>query len=126
MRNLFLIMMVAGLCGCSIVGNLDEISTLQGYSKEKDGQNQDIKTVNDHYDALTRAIADGKINQYKDAVSFEHAFGEPLLKKDLKDGQERWLYRYAIYRLAKDKVYVYLDAQARVIKWEKASCPKFF
>ena len=83
------------------------------YSREKDDQHRLVKSINDHYDALTKVIAQGHISDYKDEASFVHSFGDPILKKDLSDGGQRWLYRYAIYRFAKDKVYVYFDRNGK-------------
>jgi len=65
------------------------------------------------------------MSDYKDEEDFVHFFGEPILKKDLKDGS-RWLYRYAIFRLAKDKVYLYFDRDGTLIKWEKLPCSLSF
>ncbi len=122
----YLLLVLLGLSGCTIISNLDEISTLRDYSREKEGQHHLVKSINDHYDVLTKVIAKGHISEYKDEASFVYSFGEPILKKDLSDGGQRWLYRYAIYKFAKDKVYVYFDRDGRMIKWEKLSCPKFF
>ena len=119
-------MLLVALSGCAILSNLDEITTLSGYSREKDNQHRLVKSVKDHYDALVKAIEQGHISDYKDIVTFTHSFGEPLLKKKMADGTERWLYRYAIYRLAKDKVYVYFDSQGHQVKWERLPCPKLF
>jgi hypothetical protein len=96
------------------------------YSREKDGQHAQVKSINNHYDALTRVIAQGHLSDYKDTSSFLHSFGAPILKKEMSDGTERWLYRYAIYKFAKDKVYVYFDRNGKQVKWEKESCPKLF
>jgi len=122
----YLLVLLLSLSGCSILFNLDEIFTLGDYSREKDGQHRLVKTINAHYDALTKAIDQGKISGYNDEASFVHSFGEPILKKDLSGGRQRWLYRYAIYRFAKDKVYVYFDSGGKMIKWEKLPCSKFF
>ncbi len=122
----YLVLTCLCLSGCAILGNLDEVFILQGYSNEKDAQHRLVKSINGHYDDLSKVIDKGTINDYKDEGSFVKAFGAPILKKDLSDGSQRWLYRYAIYRLAKDKVYVYFDHNGKMIKWEKLPCPKFF
>jgi hypothetical protein len=122
----FLLVMLLGLSGCAILDNLDEISMLGDYSREKDNQHRLVQSINDHYDALSKVIAEGHIGNYKDESSFVHSFGDPILKKDWNDGGQRWLYRYAIYRFAKDKVYVYFDRNGKMVKWEKLSCPKLF
>ena len=132
-----MLLVLLGSSGCTILENLDEISTLGDYSREKDTQHRMVKTINDHYDALSQAkmpncsdfeklgYCEGP-NNYPDEASFVRSFGEPLLKKDLSDGTQRWLYRHAIYRLSKDKVYVYFDRDGKMIKWERLPCPKFF
>ena len=114
------------LSGCAALNNMDELTQLGKYSREKDSQHRLVQAINEHYNALILVIAQKQISDYKDESSFLKYFGEPILKKDLKDGVQRWLYRYAIYRLAKDKVYVYFDRNGKMIKWEKLPCPKFF
>ena len=96
------------------------------YSREKDNQHRLVKSIDDHYDALVKVIVQGHISDYKDKASFVNSFGDPILKKDLGPRGERWLYRYAIYANAKDKVYVYFDRNGKQVRWEKVSCPKFF
>ena len=127
-RKIFSCLVFVFLClsGCTIVSNIDQITTLQGYSNEKEAQHRYVKGIKDHYDALARVIDQGHINDYKNQASFVHSFGEPILKKDLIDGTERWLYRYAIFRLAKDKVYVYFDHHGQIIRWERLLCSSFY
>lgn len=122
----YLLLVLLGLSGCTIIENLDELSAMGEYSREKDNQHHLVKSINDHYDALTKVIDQKAISGYKDKASFVSSFGEPILKRDLSNGGQRWLYRYAIYRFAKDKVYVYFDRDGKQVKWEKLPCPKFF
>ncbi len=119
----YLLVMLISLSGCTILGNLDEISTLNNYSKESEAQHRLVKSVNTHYEALSKAVDEKRISEYKDKEAVIRAFGEPLIKKDVK-GQERWLYRYAIDKSARDKVYLYFDAKGNLVKWEKLPCSK--
>ena len=105
---------------------MDELTVMGDYSREKDNQHRLVQSVDDHYDLLNMAIVQGHITEYKDKSSFQTSFGYPILKKDLGDGTERWLYRYAIYKFAKDKVYVYFDHRGKMIKWEKVPCSLSF
>lgn len=126
MRRIILyLLLMFGLSGCVIVGNLDEISTLKDYSAEKDQQHKSVKQIDDHYDDLAKAIDGGKINQYKNQDELVRDFGEPLLKKSWNGG-ERWLYRHAIFRLSKDKVYLYFNAQGQLTRWERLPCSLSF
>ena len=122
----YLLVVLLGFSGCTILDHLDEISTLGQYSREKDNQQRLVKSINDHYDALTKAIDQKTISEYKDEASFVNSFGDPILKKELSDGSQRWLYRYAVNTYAKDKVYVYFDHNGKQVRWEKVLCPKFF
>lgn len=122
----YLLTLLIGLSGCSILSNLQQISEVGDYSRAKDDQHRLVKSINDRYDTLLAVISQGKINGYKDETSFVHSFGQPILTKDLGDGTQRWLYRYAIFRLAKDKVYVYFDRDGREIKWERLPCSSFY
>jgi hypothetical protein len=122
----YLLMVLLGLCGCTILSKTDDLSVLGDYSREKDNQHRLVKSINDHYDALIKVIDQRTISDYKDEASFVYSFGEPILKKDLSDGGQRWLYRYAVFSLAKDKVYVYFDRTGKLVKWERIPCPSFF
>jgi hypothetical protein len=121
-----LLIVLVGLCGCHALGNLDQLSVLGQYARDNDDQHRLVKANDEHYDELKRVIAGGQIGHYKDRSSFIYAFGEPILKKDLPGGVQRWLYRYAIYWTAKDKVYVYFDRNGKMIKWERLPCPKLY
>ena len=55
----YILIMLLGFSGCTIISNLDEISTLSSYSREKDNQHRMVKTIDDHYDALAKVIAQG-------------------------------------------------------------------
>ena len=114
------------LSGCTALEHLDELSVMGDYSRERDNQDRLVKAINARYDALTQAMAQGKMGDYKDKSFFVYAFGEPILKKDMPDSSQQWLYRYAILSTARDKVYVYFDQHDHLIKWEKVPCPSFF
>ncbi|MDE1920132.1 MAG: hypothetical protein KGI24_01650 [Candidatus Omnitrophica bacterium] len=114
------------LSGCNVLNHLDELSVLGQYARESDDQQRLIRSNNEHYDKLVGVIKQGHIDAYKNEASFVYSFGRPILKKDLANGVQRWLYRYAIYKTAKDKVYVYFDRNGKMIKWERLPCPKLF
>lgn len=125
-NRLCLIMLPVFICGCSALDNLDGLATLGQVSRESDEQHKLVKATNDHYDALIKVLEQGHLGEIKDARSFENAFGEPVVKKDLGPGGQRWIYRYAIYRNAKDEVDVDFDKSGNVVKWERVPCQKFY
>ena len=122
----YLLTVLLSLSGCTIIAHNGELSALGDYSRDKDNQHRLVKSIDDHYDAMTKAIDQKAIGNYKDETSFVYSFWDPISKKDLSDGTQRWLYRYAIFRFAKDKVYVYFDRSGKMIKWEKIPCPSYF
>ena len=122
----YLVLTCLCLSGCHALSSLNELSTLGEYSREKDNQHRLVKSIDGHYDALIKAIDQRHISEYKDKSSFTSSFGDPILKKDLDDGTEQWLYRYAISQSAKDKVYVYFDRNGKMTRWERLRCPSFF
>ena len=122
----YFILSCSCLSGCIVLSKADDLAVLGDYSREKDNQHRLVKSINDHYDALIKVIDQKTISDYKDEASFVYSFGDPILKKDLSDGGQRWLYRYAIFKPGEDKVYVYFDRTGKLIKWEKISCPLFF
>ncbi|MBF0570438.1 MAG: hypothetical protein HQL12_01070 [Candidatus Omnitrophica bacterium] len=122
----YFLLILLCLSGCSAFENIDQISLLGQFSREQDNQHRLVKSINDHYDALTKIIAEGRISEYKNEASFVHSFGDPIIKKDLRDGTQQWLYRYAIYRTAKDEVNIYFDHDGKQVKWEKLTCQSFY
>jgi hypothetical protein len=125
-NDVIVVLMLLCLSGCAWFEHTDQLSVLGDYSRDKENQHRLVKSVNAHYDTLTRVIAQGHIREYKDKASWVTSFGAPILKKDLGHGVEQWLYRYAILSMAHDKVYAYFDNHDHLIKWEKVLCPSFF
>jgi len=121
-----MLVILLSVSGCAWLEHTDELSVLGDYSREKDNQHRLVKSIDEHYDALIRVIAQGHIGYYKDKASWVGSFGNPILKRDLGHGAEQWLYRYAILNTAHDKVYAYFDNHDHLIKWEKVPCPSFF
>ncbi len=104
---------------CSIMGNLEELLVLKGYSENKDTQHKLVKTVDQRYEEVKTAVMANAMTQYHDQRAVLAAFGQPILIKKFSGNQEQWLYRYTIPRKARDKVYLYFDAQHALTKWEK-------
>ncbi|MBF0511102.1 MAG: hypothetical protein HQL13_02105 [Candidatus Omnitrophica bacterium] len=121
MNIFYLLLLCLSFTSCQVLSSMDELNVLGGYSREKESQQRLVKFIDDNYDFLTRTIAQGLISGYKDEASWTRAFGDPVLKKDLPDGGQRWL-----YRSAKDKTYVYFDRKGQLMKWEKEPCPPLF
>ena len=121
-----LILLTGLICGCSALESMDGLATLGQVSRERDEQHKLVRAADDHYDALIKVLEQGHLGEIRDERSFENAFGEPVIKKDLAQGGQRWIYRHAIYRFAKDEVDVDFDKSGNVVKWERVPCQKFY
>ena len=122
LRILFFTMSLLAFNGCAIIDHLDELSMMGDFARDKDDQKKIIQRVKDNYDALVGAINAKQMNSYSNQIDIRNKFGEPIAIKDLKiDGkkQQQWLYRYALIREAKDKVYLYFDENGGLTKYEQ-------
>jgi hypothetical protein len=112
------------LCGCAklaLLPYMDQALMLEGFGKEKTAQQKIVENIDANYDKLSAAVASGAISKYKTEKHILADFGEPILiKTESVEGKElrRALYRKAIGRSAKDKIYLYYDNQGNLIKWE--------
>ena len=100
---------------------LDQALLLKDMGDEKDAQDKYVLNANAGFDKLLAAVQSGDIKKYKTREDITRAFGEPVLIKDITaDGQplKQCLYRYAIQSKAKQKVYLYFDAQGHLTRWE--------
>ncbi|MBI3602439.1 MAG: hypothetical protein HY209_06055 [Candidatus Omnitrophica bacterium] len=122
LKNLLMVTVCFGCCGCTILNHLDEISTLGDYSRDKDDQHKLVNGINARYDALVAAMKSGDIKKYPDQKAVRQAFGESILIKRIDDHgqpQEQWLYRHALPIKAQDKVYLYFNAQGKLLRYEQ-------
>jgi uncharacterized membrane protein YfhO len=108
--------------GCEFLGHMDELNMLGDYSRDKDNQSKAIKLINENYDALVKAITANEMSYFKNQSDISGRFGEPISIKQINVNgktQQQWLYRQAILKGAKDKVYLYFDDQGSLLKYEQ-------
>ena len=100
---------------------LDRALVLRSMDEEKDAQDKLVFDVNAGFDKLLAAVQSGDIKKYKTHKDIVSAFGPPVLTKDITaDGQaiKQCLYRYAIQSKSPKRIYLYFNAQERLIRWE--------
>ncbi len=122
MIKVFLFLMLLVCSGCSIIGHLDQLSTMGEFAREKSDEKKIIDQAKSNYDALVVAINTNQMNSYANQVDIRNKFGDPITIKDIEVNgkkQQQWMYRYALIREAKDKVYLYFDDQGKLIKHEQ-------
>ena len=119
------LLVFSGCVQVQMLPHLDEASTLQSFSAQKDEQHQYVREADVRFDKLLAAVQSGDINKkYNTKKDIVKAFGEPVLTKDIViDGlpSTYCLYRHAIGPKAKHKVYLYFNAQGQLTHWETIS-----
>lgn len=117
------------LSGCTqlqFLPYLDQALTLKEFGAEKASQHKMVNDINARYDQLAAAVSSGDISKFKTEEDIVKAYGPALLISDVDiDGKslKRSLYRYAVIRQAKDKIYLYYDNQGNLVKWESQPLP---
>ena len=107
------------LCSCTIIKHMDELSSMGDFARDKADQQREVDRVKVNFDELLNAIHNNQMKFYPDQLSIRSKFGLPITIKMVEDEGhvlEQWLYRYAIMKEAKDRVYVYFDENKKVVK----------
>ncbi|MDO8675761.1 MAG: hypothetical protein Q7K71_06585 [Candidatus Omnitrophota bacterium] len=118
---LLLVLFFSGCVQVQMLPHLDEALTLRSFSAQKDEQHQYVRDADARFDKLLAAVQSGDIKKYNTKKDIVRAFGEPVLTKDIViDGlpSTYGLYRHAIGSKAKQKVYLYFNAQGQLTYWE--------
>lgn len=129
MNLLILLVLGVSLMGCAQVKqvqNLDELLTLKEYSEEKGAQEKWIEEEAAKFDRILAAAQDGSIKSVATQPLILERFGDPVLKEHTEldnKSVERWLYRHPIQKLAFEKVYLFFDADGRLLKYELITPP---
>ena len=122
MKRFFsLILSVLILAGCAALNNLDELLTLKDLAVDRDLQDKTVAEQNKQFEKLSEAIKSNAIKEYPNKKSCQREFGPPVYSTQLvQNGEhlERWLYRYAIQKTAKEKIYLYFDESNQLTYWE--------
>ena len=124
MKKIYLLLVVGIGSGCmqaQMLPHLDEALTLRSLSEEGDQQRKDVSAVNAAFDKLLAAVESGDIKKYRTQGDVMNAFGPPITVKDIViDGKtlKVCLYRYAIQKEAKKRVYLYFNTKGHLVRWE--------
>src|SRR3989338_3462040 len=117
-KKIFLITVIAGITGCSTMEHLDQLLTLQEMSKNTDLQQAYVAQRDKQFVQLLDAVKNNSLSRYPDKTSIRASFGNPIFTKFIKDGSEKWLYRYSAKLKGSEKVYLYFDSAGQLVKWE--------
>ncbi len=111
------------LGGCAPLAHMDQLLTLQAYSKEKDAQHRIVEEQERRFEALRRAAAEGDLRSFPDREAFREAFGDPILIRRGERGGRRvetWLYRPPVTYFGVEKIYLHFDpGDGRLLDWER-------
>ena len=131
MAKILLCLLMVFSSGCAklaLLPYMDQALVLEDFGKEKTAQHKYVEDVNAKYDKLLLVVKSGDIAKYKTEKGVIKEFGPPLLVKTVSiDGKDvrQCLYRKAVWRMAKDKVYLYYDTSGQLIKWESRPASLF-
>ncbi len=127
MRKLFLFLgVLLAFTGCAKLAHLDQLLTLKAVGDNKALQKQYVDKQNQNFEKLLKVIEQDKLQEYSTQESVRRAFGDPIFVKEIqKDGrqQTKWLYRYPVRPFGSEKVYLYFDADGRLIHSEYIEKP---
>ena len=124
MNRLFLLVIVIVSAGCfqlQMLPYMDQALVLQEFGAEKDRQQKYVTNANAAFDKLLAEAQSGTIKNYKTQDDIIKAFGPPVLSKDVMVNSQlfkRNMYCHAIVSKAKQKVYLFFDAQGNLTQWE--------
>jgi hypothetical protein len=118
-RLLLLFFAVFFTASCAEVQYLDEALRLKEFSDEGDARDALIARRQAQFQGLVSRIARGDLLKdmatKKDVVA---QLGDPvLIEPEKKSGAERWLYRDPVKYFDTPKVYFFVDAAGRVLRW---------
>ena len=126
-KNFFIpILSALMFSGCAPLTHLDQLLTLEGIGANKALQKQHVKKQDQDFEKLLKVVQENKLSEHPNQDSIRRAFGDPIFVKDVeKDGrkQTKWLYRYSVKPFGSEKLYLYFDADGRLINSEYMKKP---
>ncbi|MBF0123199.1 MAG: hypothetical protein HQL21_07350 [Candidatus Omnitrophica bacterium] len=118
-RLLILCLSVFVMASCAEVQHLDEALRLKEFSDDGDAKDAMISRYQAKFLELVKRITQG--DQLKDMVTTKDLIawlGDPvLIRSGSNAGETRWLYRDPMKYFDTPKVYFFVDAQGRVLRW---------
>lgn len=123
MRVLALLLLSVS-CGCTqiqMLPYLDQVMTLKDFGEDKKAQEDLVLKIDAGYDRLQKAIADGKMDQYKNETQIIKVFGPPIINEHEAHEDsiyKKSLYRYTIQSKSPTKVHIFYDKNGKLVKWE--------
>jgi len=105
---------------------MQQLLTLQAYSREKDRQEEFITEHDSRFARLMSVVRAGEMDHYLNREQILREFGQPVFKRVTNIGgieAEEWFYREATAYFEGDRVYFYFDRQGRVVDWEHKHLP---
>jgi len=109
------------ISGCSKLTHLQQLLTIDAYSKNKDVQAAVVEAQNEKFVKLLEVVENNVIGEYPDQESFLLEFGEPIFAKKMQyKGQQvdKWMYRYADRLTNSEKVYLYFSQSGNLVDWK--------
>ena len=115
------VFLFGGCVQMQMLPHLDQALVLRSMDEEKDAQDKYVHDTDAQFEQLLAAVQSGDIKKYKTHKDIVSAFGPPVVTNNIAaDGMEfkQCLYRYAIQSKSPKRIYLYFNAQERLIRWE--------
>jgi hypothetical protein len=123
MRRLvhLLIVLSALLTGCAKIEHMDELLALQSFSDNQDAQKRYLAQEEQKFQNLLSDVKQQKLSPGISKLSIFSTYGKPILITEVKDDlviKQELMYRHPAQLLGSEKVFLYFDAQSRLVKWQ--------
>jgi len=121
MKNIFFILGVLFISGCSAAQHAEQLLTLKALADEQDNLQQVVDRQNQRFEALLELFKSAQHERYKKEKDFRKHFGAPIYKKEvIRNGEARtlWVYRYSTQYFDSEKVHLYFDSKGKLSEWE--------
>jgi len=118
LRRLIFIGLMILSCGCAKLAHMQELLTLKAASDNGEEQRRFVEAQDARFETLIEKVKSNQLGEYSNRKSIFRAFGEPVFTKQVQRNsqtQEQWLYRYATKFFDSPKVYLYFDADGKLI-----------
>ena len=123
MIRVFCAFVLAGVAlpGCAKVSHLDQLLTIQAYSKSNEEKERFVKAADKRFEALLHEVKTGRLKRTMRLEDIRNKYGSPVYEQIIVGGKHArtlWMYRRQTDYAGAEKVYLYFDEQGVLLDWE--------
>jgi uncharacterized protein YehS (DUF1456 family) len=113
--------LILGITGCAAMSNLDELLTLKSVADSQKDIEIYLKKQEDGFKKLLDDVKNERLKQGLTKKYIMETYAEPILTKETTQDnavREILLYRHPTQYFNSDRIYLYLDKNFRLLKWQ--------